>query len=406
MRELPDSWSNKTLLEVVGDKNESIVGGPFGSNLKVSDYLDQGVPILRLQNIGWRRFINKDIRFISEDKAKELNYHSFKPGDLALAKLGDPIGKTCIIPESIGGGIVVSDVVRIRNESPNVDTRYLMHVLNSPISINQLNKQVFGTTRPRINLEQVRNLIIPIPPLDTQRKIVAILDKAEEIRRMRARANELTQTLLQSVFLEMFGDPISNPMRWEKRPLGEFGRIITGNTPSRKVSEYYGDYIEWIKTDNIEDNFTYLTKSAEGLSKAGAIIGRIAPKGSVLVTCIAGSLSSIGRAGIANRDVTFNQQINAVVPDEMVDSIFLYHLIKNSKKAIQNASTHSMKGMISKSDFASISLILPPKELQEAFASRASFIESISLCERVANDRANALSDSLINNAFTGELVA
>lgn len=92
------NWQTKKLSEL-SKRKDAVVSGPFGSNLKVSDYINEGVPILRLQNIGKGFFINKDIKYISKIKAEELKYHSFISGDIALAKLGIPIGKTCIIPK-------------------------------------------------------------------------------------------------------------------------------------------------------------------------------------------------------------------------------------------------------------------------------------------------------------------
>lgn len=180
MKELLIHGDVKTLLDAIGMKKDLIVAGPFGSNLKVVDYKDEGIPIIRLQNIEFGRFINKDIKYISAEKANELNYHSFIKGDLVLAKLGDPIGKTCIIPDYLGKGIVVADVVRIRVNEQFSDKNYIMYVLNSFYVSQQLNRGTIGTTRPRVNLDQIRDILIPTPPLQEQRKIAKILCKLDE----------------------------------------------------------------------------------------------------------------------------------------------------------------------------------------------------------------------------------
>lgn len=88
---------------------------------------------------------------------------------------------------------------------------------------------------------------IPLPPLPTQRHILSILEKAEETKRLRAQADELTDRLLQSVFLEMFGDPVRNPKGWEMIKLGEVTEISSGSTPSRDVPAYFGGEIPWVK---------------------------------------------------------------------------------------------------------------------------------------------------------------
>lgn len=161
MNEFFNSKLELTPLVSYCKEDNDIVAGPFGSNLKVSDYKKEGIPIIRLQNIERNLFIEKDIKFISKEKAEELKYHSFIAGDIVLAKLGIPIGKTCIVPNTLKKGIVVADVVRIRISDDKADKNYIEYALNSRICINQLNRQTIGSTRPRVNLNHVRNLMVP-----------------------------------------------------------------------------------------------------------------------------------------------------------------------------------------------------------------------------------------------------
>jgi len=191
---VPEEWDVTTLLNVVGDKNDLIIAGPFGSNLKVEDYRDEGIPIIRLQNIDFGKFLNKDIKCISPEKANELSYHSFIKGDIVLAKLGDPIGKTCIIPHFLKRGVVVSDVVRIRVDNAFTDKKFILQCLNSFYVFYQLNKDIIGTTRPRVNLDQVRNLFIPFPPLPEQHHIAEILTTTDTyIEKEQTYLNKLQQ---------------------------------------------------------------------------------------------------------------------------------------------------------------------------------------------------------------------
>jgi type I restriction enzyme S subunit len=170
-----DKWVTKKLIELC-DGKQFIVGGPFGSNMKVEHYKTSGIPILRLQNIGKGYFINKDIKYVDDKKAKELEYHSFRAGDIALAKLGIPIGKTCIIPESFAFGIVTSDVVRIRPNSKIINYKFLEFFLNTNIAVAQLTGNITGATRPRVNIDDVRNMTIQVPPINEQEVIVKNLE--------------------------------------------------------------------------------------------------------------------------------------------------------------------------------------------------------------------------------------
>ena len=201
----------------------------------------------------------------------------------------------------------------------------------------------------------------------------------------------------------MFGDPATNSKHWEQKIIKDIGEVITGNTPSRANLEFYGTAVEWIKSDNINTPHYYLTQAEEGLSELGKTVARIAPSGSILVTCIAGSPSCIGNAAIVDREVAFNQQINALVPYKD-DVNFLFVQILIAKKLIQNASTASMKGMVNKSKFEQIELLSPPLPLQKEFSQRVEVVEELKTTHRASLTELQALFASLQHRAFRGEL--
>lgn len=224
----------------------------------------------------------------------------------------------------------------------------------------------------------LKEAVFDIPPIEEQKKIIEILDQANSLRHKRKQSTGLVDEYLKSVFLEMFGDPVSNPRKWEKTSLECFGNIFTGNTPPRSDKiNYSSNFIEWIKTDNIVADKTYITPATEYLSEAGLKKARFVESGAILVACIAGSVESIGRAAIADRKVSFNQQINAIQPNEKINSLFLYWLIKISKLYIQNHATKGMKRIITKGEFEKITMIIPPHDLQNKFADIVQEAESL-----------------------------
>ena len=187
----------------------------------------------------------------------------------------------------------------------------------------------------------LKDFTLHIPSIPIQRAIVSELDKINELLLIKKSQLHDIDVLSLSIFYDMFGDTMENEKRWEMKKLKEIGKILTGNTPSRSVPDYYdSNYIEWIKTDNIIKNQLYATEAKEYLSPKGANCGRIVNEGSLLVACIAGSIDSIGKACVTNRRVAFNQQINAIVPNDSINVLFLYYLVMSIKGTIQkNAST-------------------------------------------------------------------
>ncbi len=281
------------------------------------------------------------------------------------------------------------------------DRDYLYWVLGSIDYDRLVDRAAKGKT---LNKAKLQILQIPLPPLTEQMRIAGILDAADSLRTKRREALAQLDTLLQSTFLDMFGDPVTNSMGWDTSALGQVGEVVTGNTPSRKRPEYYGKDIEWIKSDNINHPSFVLTESEERLSVAGKAVARTSPRGSILVTCIAGSPSCIGNAAIADREVAFNQQINAFVPSEHISLWFAFGVFWVGKRLVQSASTNSMKGMVSKSAFSGISIPIPPISLQNRFAAIAESIERQKAIQRAYLADLDTLFASLQSRAFRGDL--
>jgi type I restriction enzyme, S subunit len=257
----------------------------------------------------------------------------------------------------------------------------------------------------RATVSDFLNLPIPRQPsLVEQERIASLLDKADELRQLRAKADHRTAALIPALFHEMFGDPDTNPMGWDASPLGSLGTVVTGNTPPRSDSSLYGGFIEWVKTDNIDATCGVVGRPAEGLSEHGAIRGRVVPEGSVLITCIAGSIERIGDAAITDRRVAINQQINAIVPNKKVESAFLWPLVGALKPVIQANATGVMTRIINKSGLKMIPAISPPLPLQRQFAARVAEMRELEAAQAASRRRSDDLFQSLLHRAFQGEL--
>ena len=310
------------------------------------------------------------------------------------------------IRASIGDKVWVDDgyclgrgVAALRS-SNKVDKNYLWHTISNVEK--QLLSKGRGATFLQVNKDDIQSLDIALPPLAEQKRIAAILDKANEIKTKRELALSKLDELAQSTFIEMFGESSKNSKGWEKVALKNFGRISTGNTPPRANSKNYDEqFIEWIKTDNIPEKSIYITSAKEYLSQHGAINGRIVKKDALLVACIAGSVDSIGRASLTNREVAFNQQINAIEPNEDINPLFLYSLFKVSRVYLQSHATSGMKKLLSKGDFEKIEMIKPPIALQNKFADDLKLINNLRDKFMGSAVQINLLLNSLQKQSFT-----
>lgn len=291
------------------------------------------------------------------------------------------------------------NAMALDNLSSNFYIKYLYYFLSN----SDLKKTISGSAQPQITRTALKRVHVPQVSLQEQKQIANILDKADALRKKNKQLLTAYDELLQATFLDMFGDPVNNPKGWEKKRIGVIGKVVTGNTPPRVDSSNYGGYIEWIKTDNIRAELLHPTKAREMLSESGIKKGRMIPKNSILVTCIAGSLGSIGNCVLTDREVAFNQQINAIVPGNN-NPLFLYFTIQYSKILIQDGATKGMKKIITKSNFEKLSIINPPIELQDQYAQIANNIEAQKTIIKQSIQENEDLFNGLVQKAFKGGL--
>lgn len=338
----------------------------------------------------------------SKDFEQENKRTDVSENDILLTIVGT-VGRVAIVSEKHPKFTLQRSVAVLKPCVDLINPRFLMYSLRN--LTNLLLEGARGVAQQGIYLKQIRELKVPYPPLPEQKKIAEILDAADSLRQKDQQLIEHYNTLSQSLFLDMFGDPVTNPMGWEKKHLKEMGKVSTGNTPPRANPDYYGDHIEWIKTNNINTPNQCLTPAEEYLSSEGLDVGRSVDAGSLLVTCIAGSKKVIGNVAIANRKVAFNQQINSFTPLSG-NVLYYYHLFVVGKKHIQKFSTNSMKGMISKSKFESIDFISTPVKLQSQFAERIQLLDAQVNNARASLQKSEDLFNSLLQRAFKGELTS
>lgn len=187
--------------------------------LQPGPVLDNGVPYVRPTEIDDDGGIRlNEIRKTSEEIAQQYRRASLQTGDLLITIVGT-IGRIAVVPSELQGANITQSSARVRPKQGVVNGRYLYHALRSTPLKRQYDKARLGTGVPRLNIAHVRDLLVPVPCIDDQTSIARILDTVDAIRRKRREALNLTDDLLRSTFLEMFGDPVTNPKGWPMKAL-------------------------------------------------------------------------------------------------------------------------------------------------------------------------------------------
>ena len=163
---IPEGWDTCTFADIADKKVKwSITGGPFGSDLKAEHYIEDGVRIIQLQNIGDGHFNNKYKIFTSEEKANQLLGCNIYPGDLILSKMGDPVTRTCLIPDFHNRYVMGSDGIRLVPDEDCFDKIFVLLYLNYSIFRKIAIAHSTGSTRQRIGLVDLKKLPFILPPL-------------------------------------------------------------------------------------------------------------------------------------------------------------------------------------------------------------------------------------------------
>lgn len=173
--ELPVGWVWASVEQLASDETYSLAIGPFGSNLKVADYRDSGVPLVFVRNIRSGQYGGEYTRFVSPEKARELNAHSVIAGDVLVTKMGEPPGDADVYPTGQPLAIITADCIKVRCASTVMIAQFLKAVVNSHFGRRQIQPMTQGVAQKKVSLGRFVSLAVPVPPVNEQDLIVRLL---------------------------------------------------------------------------------------------------------------------------------------------------------------------------------------------------------------------------------------
>ncbi|SFM23424.1 type I restriction enzyme, S subunit [Desulfomicrobium norvegicum] len=199
-----------TVGEVAALSRNSLVGGPFGSNLVSSDYVPSGVPVIRGTNMGHGRWVDGEFAYVTPEKADELAANCAKRGDLVFTQRGT-LGQVALVPQRGADRYLISQSqMKLTVDSKKADALFLYYIFTSPEQQAYIRQNAIQTGVPHTNLGILRNTPLTLPPLAEQKAIAAVLgaldDKIELNRRMNATLEAMARALFQSWFVDF--DPV------------------------------------------------------------------------------------------------------------------------------------------------------------------------------------------------------
>lgn len=360
-----------------------------GRAFKPSEWGTTGLPIIRIQNLtGSSNVVNY---FAGEVDKKHLIFK----GDILIswsASLGVYIwnGEDAILNQHIFKVITSSEV----------DELYFYYAIMNVL--DEMVAQVHGSTMQHITKDPFEAVCIPLPPLDEQKRIAAILEEADHARRTRRFTQSLSDTFLQEVFVEMFGDVLDNPSH--STELSKLVKITGGGTPSRSVPEYFQGTIPWVTAKDMKSKYIHDAEehvTSEAITNSAA---RLIPPGSLLIVVKSKVLMHTLPVAMTAVEVCHNQDIKAIEPCERIDAYFLWHLLKyNQPKLLEQARGANTEGLT----LDMLHCILVPNvalSQQREFAEIVLNHQKSQAQQHESARQAEHLFQTLLYRAFRGEL--
>lgn len=169
--DIPAHWEEKKLGQISLEDKTAFVDGPFGSDLKSSDYQDEGIPLIQLNNIRDNVHVIRNMKFITEEKKQQLIRHLAVPNDVVIAKMAEPVARAALVSDQYDEYIIVADCVKLSPNTELIGLDFLIWAINCDAVRISAEMVATGTTRIRVNLGELKKLKIPYPPLKEQRQI-------------------------------------------------------------------------------------------------------------------------------------------------------------------------------------------------------------------------------------------
>ena len=372
-------------------------------------FTEAGIPFLRAQNLlNGTVSVDADPLYISEETHHALRRSQILPGDVLISIAGT-IGRASVVPAD-APEMNCNQAVAIVRPSQRIDRRYLLHWLSGEDASSQIAKGQVTATISNLSLGQIGKLQVPLPPLAEQKRIAAILDQADALRRLRRRALDRLNTLGQAIFQEMFGDGSANPHGWEECRLGEAADVASGITKGRKIGTETVREVPYLAVANVQDRHLKLD-AVKAIEATEDEIARYRLRRDDLLLTEGGDPDKLGRGTLWGEEIPEcihqNHIFRVRVTSRLVRPVFLNWLVgSETGKRYFFRSSKQTTGIasINKTQLNEFPLLVPPLDAQVQFEERLREVGRTTRLVCSANERTGSLFASLQHRAFTGQL--
>ena len=369
-------------------------------------------PYLRVTDFQRNSLNTEKLKYINSDIQKKIERYIIETNDVYISIAGT-IGICGLIPKELNGANLTENAAKIKpKEGVDVFPKFLSYYLNSNEIQQIIKSKTMAVGVPKLALFRIQEIPINLPPLNQQKHIAKVLDTADAYRQKTKALIAKYDELTQSLFLDMFGDPVSNPMGWEQKELKEITtKIGSGSTPRGGKEAYHTEGISLIRSLNIYDNrFKYKNLAFINDEQADKLKNVIVEENDVLFNITGASICRSMVVPINVLPARVNQHVSIIRPNaSLLNSVFISHFlisenVKNSLLGL-GAGGGAVMEAITKVQLQKHITILPPLKLQNQFSKQVKLIEQQKATAQQSLQKAEDLFNSLLQKAFKRELV-
>lgn len=332
-------------------------------------------------------------------------------GDVLVSTVRPNLNTVAVVPESLDQQIASTGFCVLRPNAKYLFGKYLFYCTLTPDFISFLTARMRGANYPAVTDAVVREAPIPWPPISEQRRIVEILDQADAIRKKRAEADAKSDRILPALFHKMFGDPITNSLRWKEKSLEAVCHDIY-RYPSYYGIQYVPEGVAEIRGELLREDGT-ISDSPELLryiaKQTAAQYPRTTVKTGDLVMSVRGTIGKLGIVpeSLNGANITANLLRIAPKHTEVIGPyLYAFLAIGLGRTGINLLATNTTIATIKAEDIRKLKVLCPPMALQEKFGERLELLRKNSSQSQAGSKKIDELFECLLHNAFSGDLTA
>ena len=375
-----------------------------GPGVRKWQFKSSGIKLIKIRNlVEDELFLDNTDKHLAEEEVKDKYPHFLlNEGDLVIASSGVTWGKIGEVKSEHLPLCLNTRIIKLVPKNDIIHKRYLWHFIKSSKFRNQIEKIITGSAQPNFGPSHLAKIKIPLPTLEEQKKIAAILDAADALRQKDKALITKYEELTQSLFLDMFGDPVSNPKGWEKLKFGEVGKLDRGKSKHRprNAPELLGGPYPLIQTGDVANCEGYIYNYKSTYSDLGLAQSKMWPSGTLCITIAA----NIAKTGILTFDACFPDSVVGFVPNKFTNREYVQYWVSILQKILEESAPKSAQRNINLVILRKLEIPIPPIELQNKFAQGIQQIEKQKQLAQQGNQKTEHLFNSLLQRAFKGEL--